>query len=774
MSGPSDDRSLLAAGALVLLSGSAAYAQEQQPQPALREVVVTAQRRAERLQDVPIAITVLSRTELQNRGVTDLTGIAGSSTSSNFTPYPSSSNELILYMRGQGLADPGQITQDGSVGIYEDGFYISRSQIAAFDLGDVNQVEILRGPQGTLYGRNTTGGAVNIISEKPTGELGFKGEVTLGARDHGRALAVINVPQASGFSAKVTLLATTLDGYVRNPGVGSNYQDFGVLRQEAGKLQFRYHDGGPFTADYFFAHHETQSTPIYFQNPLLEGLIPNYSGSGRPNAQAYTALPLPLSNSLSNAQGLTLGLVMNEKNTLKALFGYRTFRSSGNQNYASAFTNPFLYPVMGPTEFFVRDLINSTELTSELQLVGAGGPGFDYVLGLYYLRESADHLENVDVSLPALSFNEPSTRYVVAASRSRAVYGQATWRPRGFGDLLSLTLGARFTQDDKDGTRNETESIDGIGVIASEVNAVTNLSFHKFNYAGTLAYAWTPSVSTYARIATGYKAGGSSESAAIGSFGVTFAPETLTQYELGLKSYWLGQTLRINAAAFCSDIRNLQIHLETDPANLAIGLVQNAGAATIKGVELESLYQPTNDLSVGFNWTYLDPKIREVNAPAGTVFDPNVNPASPYHVGQNVTDLFRVPYAPRNVFALTTDYAFLHMNGGRVLSAAQLSLPESAVRFHSHGSRSAEQHPVRHPGLWRARCAIDVEQGSAEQQARARVDMGKNVTDRHALQDLVAQGAFLPVPGAPLSGYTYQSLAWAAPPLWGIDLAYAL
>ncbi len=265
----------------------------------------------------------------------------------------------------------------------------------------------------------------------------------------------------------------------------------------------------------------------------------------------------------------------------------------------------------------------------------------------------------MDISLPVLFVNEPSTRYVLADSKSRAVFGQATWRPTGFGDRLSLTVGARFTQDDRDATRNEIDSIVGIGVIASEVNAATDLSFHKFNPAGTIAYAWTPEVSTYARIATGYKAGGASESAAIGSFGITFAPEALTQYELGLKSYWLGKTLRINAAAFQSNIRNLQIQLQTDPTNLAIGSIQNAGAATIRGVEWESLYQPTSDLSVGFNWTYLDPKIREVDALAGTVFDPNVNPASPYHVGQNISDLFRVPYAPRNVLDLIADCTFL-------------------------------------------------------------------------------------------------------------------
>src|SRR5579871_995568 len=206
----------------LLTDARLALAQEQ-TQEGIQEVVVTAERRTENLQTTPIAITALSAEDLNKAGVSDFAGVAKQSTSINFTPYPSSSNTLILYMRGQGVADANQITQDGSVGLYEDGFYIARPQAETFDLADVERVEVLRGPQGTLYGRNTTGGAVNIISKKPTGELDVKAQLDVGQRNYVRALGTLNLPKvAGGLSSKITLLYSNMAGNVENYG----YTDF--------------------------------------------------------------------------------------------------------------------------------------------------------------------------------------------------------------------------------------------------------------------------------------------------------------------------------------------------------------------------------------------------------------------------------------------------------------------------------------------------------------------------------------------------------------------
>jgi len=190
------------AGAALSVCGSETLAQPQQQQElsgTIQEIIVTAERRESTLQDIPIAISAITAEALADRGITDFEGVAKATPSISFTPYPSSSNTLILFMRGQGVADPGQITLDSAVGLYQDGFYIPRGQMVTFDLADIERVEVLRGPQGTLYGRNTTGGAVNLISKKPSGEFGFKQELGFnGGRSPqmGRVVSQALLPQA--------------------------------------------------------------------------------------------------------------------------------------------------------------------------------------------------------------------------------------------------------------------------------------------------------------------------------------------------------------------------------------------------------------------------------------------------------------------------------------------------------------------------------------------------------------------------------------------------
>jgi iron complex outermembrane receptor protein len=249
----------------------------------------------------------------------------------------------------------------------------------------------------------------------------------------------------------------------------------------------------------------------------------------------------------------------------------------------------------------------------------------------------------------------------------------------------------------------------------------------------------------------------------------------MTQYELGLKSYWLDHTLRINAAAFYSDIKNLQMQFDVDPTNLGVVLTQNAGSATIKGFEWESLYQPIQDVSVNFSWTYLDPVIKTVNAIAGTVFDPAVNPASPYTVGENVAQLFRLPYAPRNIFDTNFDYTFLHATNGAY--SVNLDYRYQARQWDSAPTGPAvpdnQLYTIPGHGLLDARLTYTTELPGNK---RLKLSLwGKNVTGLHYMQHVIGQGAFLPV-GTPgnvtPAGYTFQSQAWAPPPTYGVDFSY--
>jgi iron complex outermembrane receptor protein len=775
-------------------------------QEGIQEVVVTAQRREENLQTTPIAITALSAETLNKQGVVDFAGVAQSSTSLNFTPYPSSSNTLILYMRGQGVADANQITQDGSVGLYEDGFYIARPQAETFDLADVDRVEILRGPQGTLYGRNTTGGAVNIISKKPTGEFDVKFSVDGGQRDYVRALGTMNLPAVAGIASKVTLLYSNLAGNVANSGG----EDFNRENQKGARVSLRFDNGSPFTADYFWEIGEIDSTPIYYQDAALHGAIPGYPATNGLADQTWEPIPLPLSVAKFNADGLTLNLKLNNSTTLRSLTGYRGLDSRFFQNYAGGFTDPTLAPFEGITNFTGADVVLSNQFTQEFQLVGDIGKSFDYVAGLYYFKEHASHGEDGTIGIPGFDptvpiYAEQSYRYVRANAQSRAVYGQLTWK---ITEPLSFTVGARYTVDDRSATRNY-EIYQQAGVFVPvppaqscvpvpatcaippfvfplpneiETGASNSLRFSKFNPAGTLNMAWTPDINTYLRVATGYKAGGSSEAGFPGTFGQTFAPENVTTYELGLKSYWAEHTVRANLAVFHSQFKDMQLQFDVDPANLAFVDSYNAGSAHVNGVELELLFAPVPDFSLGINDTVLSTDLSSVTAEAGTLFDPAVNPASPYKVGQNVAPLFRLPYAPNNILQTNLDWTLFHAGGGSLELFADWRLQGRQYDTATTGvlvPGSSQYYSIPSYGIVNGKLSWNFDTHSKK---TMRLSLwAKNLLDKQYQEHVIGQGAapFIPLYSAgpppsvtPQTGYYYQAVAWAPRAMFGAQFEY--
>jgi iron complex outermembrane receptor protein len=784
---------MLAVTGLFITDARLALAQEQTTE-GIQEIVVTAQRREENLQTTPIAITALTADALNKEGVTDFAGVAEQSTSINFTPYPSSSNTLILYMRGQGVADANQITQDGSVGLYEDGFYIARPQAETFDLADVDRVEILRGPQGTLYGRNTTGGAVNIISKKPDGDFDVKFSIDGGQRDYVRALGTMNLPTVmGGLSSKVTILYSNLAGNVQNSGG----EDYNRENQKGARASLRWDTGGIFTADYFYEVGEMQSTPIYYQDAALSGIptIPGYPDTVGLASHTWEPIYLPLSVAKFNSDGLTLNFKFNDAVDFRSLTYYRGLDSRFYQDYAGAFTNPALAPSEGITNFTSNDIVQSNEFTQEFQLVGTIAKKVDYVAGLYYFDEHANHVEVGTIAIPLEPipgipiYTDLQQRYVTAEAKSKAAYAQFTWHVT---EPLSITLGGRYTKDNRDAARTYTS--DALAFApppanpfcppvcqfpinqSDPPNSANNLSFSKFNPAGTINMAWTPDVNTYLRIATGYKAGGSSEAADFGQFGNTFKPENVTTYELGLKSYWLQHRLRANVALFYSKFSDMQLQFDTNPTNLAIVAGYNAGDAKVKGAEFEFLFQPTSDLTISLSDTVLSTNIQTVYAIAGTLFDPAVNPASPYKVGQNIAPLFRVPYAPNNIANANFDWTMFHVGGGSLeaffdyrFQGRQYDTVTTGVNV----PNSAQFYSIPAHGLLDGRFTWNFDMHGNKKTLRLSL-WGKNLTNKQYQEHVIGEGAapFVALPGQPQTGYTYQATAWGAKTQIGAQLQY--
>jgi len=763
---------LLSAAIAAVLQGVAQSAVAQQE--GIEEIVVTAQRREENLQEAPLAISALSADALTERGVTSLAGIANTSPSINFTPYPNSNNMLIMYMRGQGVADPNQITMDGSVGLYQDGFYISRPQLSTFDLADVERVEVLRGPQGTLYGRNTTGGAVNIISRKPTGEFDVRENLSFGNRGYFRSLTAIDLPSAGPLKAKLALLYSDLDGQVKNPGPG---KDFGEEQQTAARLSLRYDNGGPLTGDYFFEWGDLNSTPNYYTNKGLVGVLPGYDTKqlDKPPSKAYRPFDLQTGNGTYQAHGLTLAWDFGAA-TLRSLTSYRDLSSRWTQNYADAFTNPASAAFTGAVGFSSLDDVDSQTFTQEFQLIGDIGDHVNYVAGLFYFNEDAKHAQTVDIAIPAFFYHQVNDRFVDAEATSKAAYVQFDWKPAALDDKLGITLGGRYTKDDRKASRDIVRNIDFVGVVGQEDGAKNDKSFSKFNWTAAVNYQFTDDINAYVRAATGYKAGGSSESGEIGTFGLTFKPEQVTTYELGLKSYLFDRRVRANFAAFASKFDDMQIGFNTNPNDLSIVLQQNAGKAEVNGLEVELLFQPIQNLALSIDWTLLDSKIKEVTVLPGTVFDPANNPASPYEVGDNIAKVFRLPYAPDNIINANLDWTFFA--AGSNLFGLNLNYRWQDEQYLSAPTGPAipnnKLYAVQPYGVLDARLTWTHE---LENKHSLKVALwGRNVTDERHPAHLIGQGAAVDLPdgfgGVTPAGLTFQSVMWAEKPRYGIDLIY--
>lgn len=745
----------------------------------VEEIVVTAQKRSENLQTTPLAITALSATALRNAGVTDLVGVAQNTPSLTISAYPSAASTLVTYIRGQGVGDPMIVTRDGSVGVYVDGMYLSRPQSMAFDLADVERVEVLRGPQGTLYGRNTTGGAVNIISKKPTGQFGVDGTVDYGRFDYHREFVNVNLPAIGDLAAKVTVLNTQTDGWVENSGAGTGVpeaNDFNLRDQKGARLALLWTPTGDVTIDYSGDIGQSKTTPAYYVSDALVGVIPGYSNDP---SRTYRPIYLPESDSKTDGHALTASWEVSPDLTLRSLTSYRHLDYFSYQDYAETFFVPFLSP----------DQIVSRTYTQELQAVGAlFDKKIEYVAGLYYFREKAGHHNAYDINpSPAYLGGANNTlilkdRQVDAVSESRAVYGQLTWHPPVLEERLSLTVGARYTEDERRATRDASLVVFTADP-GSEISPLTNRRFlgpgtyfdtgttsqsnkeswHRFNPSVTLDFEATPDLNVYAKYATGYKAGGFTE--ATPNFDLTFAPETVDNYEVGLKSDLFDQRVRFNLAAFRAEFSDFQLDFQIDPNDPSVIQIINAGSAKVEGFEAELTARPIRTLTLGASYSYLKQSL-EIAAPAGTIFDPAINPSSPTAVGGDISDYFRIPFTPKQNFSLNADWTLFQFDSSDIKLYAAYTYRGELYSSAGSGPAVPNNQYYQRPSYETVDARLTYRCDLAGDNEVSVSVWGKNIfDDRHPDDFVIGNGSIL-------DGYGSQARPYATPATYGVQLGY--
>ena len=587
------------------------------------EIVVVARKREERLIDVPIAITALTATDLARTQAIDLGGIQGTVPNVNLVQGRGSTSNANIFIRGVGQPDALQ-TFDPAVGIYVDGVYMSRIQGALFSLFDVDHIEVLRGPQGTLYGKNTIGGAVNIVSKRPDLDtLTAAGSVTYGRFDQWLLNGYVSAPiVADKVALSLAGVYDKRDGIVTDPLTGRKYNDRNTLAGRA-ILRVQPTERFDFTISGDYTRQRTAPTLGYATAPLTQTDFVTGVRVAKP-AYPYGKYDFKASTSLQPGQGqrldhwgvsLNMNYELTDALTLTSITAYRKLK-------------PDYYLDFDATELEIADAFvgfRQHQFSQEVQLK-LDTERLKGVFGLYYLNEKVtSHQESYDDSLFTLLGGPITfTRFIDDDQRTKsyAAFGQLTYE---LTDKLSFTGGLRYTKEKK--------RYDRITTTASSLAALNRVTFAfpqnlpaPYNADDSVSFdAWTPSFTLsykpsrdsliYVSASRGFKSGGFNGRAnsiadvtevvnGVPTIVPYFKPETVWTYEGGAKAAFLGGRVRLSGDVFYSDYKDFQARVGGGSAGAFP--VLNAGKLRIWGIESEMAVEPARGWNIRTSLGYLD------------------------------------------------------------------------------------------------------------------------------------------------------------------------
>jgi iron complex outermembrane recepter protein len=610
------------AGGPMLIAAPAALAQEEAAGPRRVETVtVTARRIEENVQSTPVAVTAISAAQLEAAGPTNASVLQGAVPNLNIVQGRGSGSSANVFIRGVGQPD-ALATFDPAVGIYVDDVYYSRIRGALLDIFDVERIEVLRGPQGTLYGKNTIGGALKVISKKPDDT--FRASIRAGYGDYNAfdVNARVSGPLVEGVLAGgLSLYRGTRDGFVTdpvNPSREYNNKDTSAARAQ---LSWTVNDALKIdiSADYT---EENPAMTVGRQENLLfatafvvAGAIPlSTVPPGEYNFRTTTTPSLPNSQDLTHT-GVSVAATwdMTDSLTLKSISAYRELTSDD-------------YIDIDATRFELGDVfvgVEQDQVSQEFQLAYDEGGRIAAVGGLYLLQENiksnqiafGDDIFVLRLS-PTLSLPVTFERFIRDSlnTYSYAAFGQVDFR---LSDKLKLTAGLRYTEETKHynratWTRSNQAFLDSGRTPALNFAFNRTVSFDDTSPMVSIDYQASDAVFLFARVSRGFKSGGINGRANGAGQEAPYAPEEATTFEAGVKSDWLDGRLRANATFFVNDYKNFQARVsQPDLAQLAVLNVLNAGKMETSGVELELTAQPNDALTLDAQIGWLDADYKE-------------------------------------------------------------------------------------------------------------------------------------------------------------------
>jgi len=606
--------------ALTLMLSPSAFAQ-------LDEIVVTAQKREQSIQDVPISVTAIDSDYIDSRGITNIESLSSLAPNLKIENTPGNTTAAQISIRGGVTINPA-LTWEPTVGIYLNGSYIGKTQGSIFDVADIERLEVLRGPQGTLYGRNTLAGAINVITAKPTEEFGGKVKAGFGNYNSKLAKASINFGKIGPIRAKISGLVEKRDGFVE--GIENPFP--GVL------------SAGSLSAD------ELQSPGQFFGFPLDLYVNPDRQETFTTDGDLFEK---------SKVQGHNLTATF--ETGIGDIKSITAFREMEWDDALDLDGSPL------PLAHTQR-LSDYDSFSQELQLTGENDR-LNYVIGAYYFEDDG-YTENPQFFFGGANIFDSQYGFTTEAF---AAYGQLDY---ALNERFTITGGLRYTDETKTIERKNTTlaPLDiGGGIILPAGTPLIpegtsgETGFNNLSPQVTLNYEASEDVNLYAKYAKGFKSGGFNGEA--GTVAETLRPydsEIVDSFEIGAKTrFWDGRA-QLNAAAFFNDHKDMQLSVFT-AEGAAASDIRNAGGANIKGFEIEGLFQLNDHFLLRANYGHLSTKYTEF-----------------IEAGIDEKDNRAFPHAPKNTFstgfdwdAMQTDYGDIRLSVDANHSGSYFTFPYS-------------------------------------------------------------------------------------------------
>ncbi len=607
----------------------------------LETIIVTAQKRAENVQDAPLAISAVSGATLEKDRVTSINDLAQTMTGISFTSNSPQANEInIRGVVNTRLTGP---TADQSVSTFVDDVYAGRSGVLNTAFYDVARIEVVRGPQGVLLGKNVAGGAVNVISNPPTQENSGAATLTIGNYGLRQFTGFVNGRIADGLSGRISFQAIKHSGYARDLLHNVNLEN---LNSTQGRLQLAYEPEGSGFRGLFIADFSQTSDDgvnrVGVRSPTIATGATIWSGTrslisarlGRPLGPregypvwpqfAGDAAPSPQSAARDNySLILKLSQDLGDKITLSSITGYRNNKSytlydqtSLGPNNGFNFTAAELASV-GSSLLFAEP-VNFREtgnyFTQELRLQSKdNGQRFNWIVGAFYLKSNVTQRNRFwgeSLVLPTLS---GESHWIDSGqNEDHAIFAQLSYK---IADTLKIDAGIRYTRDRKSGnqqgivvaTGDRYNPLDAAPLTPLTVNFNTPYGKSWSDTTPQVTLSWTPNntMLAYATFSKGFKGGGFQNNASQAvAANTAYDPESVTNYEIGYKAELFDRKVRWNSALFLMKYKNLQV--QQTLASCLCNVISNAASATIKGIESDLQFAPTRNLRGWISGTYLD------------------------------------------------------------------------------------------------------------------------------------------------------------------------